>query len=104
MEALLTPTLLDKMIGLWGPFALVAVGGWFALKWLARRDDERNSKLVSIIETFTSVVANNTAAMQAAAQSSDRMTSEFKSLEGQVAALISQGRQSAPRKPLRRAA
>jgi hypothetical protein len=103
MEALLTPTVLDKLLGLWGPFALMAVGGWYALKWLAKRDDERNAKMLTIIETFTSVVANNTAAMQAAAASGDRMTAELKNLEGQVQYLVSQNRAPA-RKPLKRAA
>lgn len=103
MEALLTPAVIDKLVGLWGPFALMALGGWYALKWLAKRDDERNAKMLTIIETFTSVVANNTAAMQAAAASSERMTNEFKNLEGRVEVLISQGRQPA-RRPLKRAA
>ena len=103
MEALLTPAILEKLLGEWGPFALIAVGGWFALKWLAKRDDDRNAKLVSIIETFTTVVANNTTAMQSAAASSDRMTAEFKNLEGQVASLLHQSR-GAIRRPTKRAA
>lgn len=102
MDALLTLPIFEKMLGLWGPFALIAVGGWYALTWLAKRDDERNAKLVNIIETFTTVVANNTTAMHAAAASSDRMTAEFKSLEGQVQALFAQTR--VQRRPMRKAA
>lgn len=57
------PALIKTMIEVWGPISLIIVGGWFALKWLAQRDDERNKTMTAMIEKMTDVVANNTRAL-----------------------------------------
>jgi hypothetical protein len=78
------PTLVQSIFTIWGPFGLVAVGGWYALKWLAQRDDSRNTKLVQLVEHVSNVVANNTQAVENMGRKSDILTGELSRLERSI--------------------
>jgi hypothetical protein len=86
MEPAITVT--KTAFELWGPVGglvlLVMLAGWMALRWLADRDDSRNTKVMEVIERvatiagrFNTTVANNTAAMHEMKDASERMVTEL---------------------------
>jgi hypothetical protein len=82
------PIIFQTVITQWGPFGLLAVGGWFALKWLARRDDERNAMLFQSMRDTHEVVSNNTLAMRDMGAKSDAVVAELARLEKAIAGAV----------------
>jgi intracellular sulfur oxidation DsrE/DsrF family protein len=64
-------------VELWGPVgglvAVIMVFQFMAIKWLAARDDKRNEKTDAMLERVTTVVANNTIAVQEITRSHDEL-------------------------------
>lgn len=85
----------NSALDLWGPvgglIAMVMIGGYMSLKWLATRDDARNTKMIEMIERISTIaegckvaLVNNTAAMHEMKDASDRMVAELGNMRESV--------------------
>jgi hypothetical protein len=78
------PTLVQNVLATLGLPGAIIVGGWYALKWLADRDDSRNTQLMQIVKEVTNAVTNNTQAMENMGRKSEMVAGELVKLERSI--------------------